>query len=585
MIFRQWPYTEFQQQNLDWLITKMKEYMSMTEGMELQIKDLKDYIDSFIDSVDVQTYVNAYIDELVNQGYFNNMLSQTMVSKFEIPNTLNGGLWYTRPFDATTGNVAQVNGGIMVDNYGYVCALRALDSSRTTLFIIDPNTNTVLQTYDVTNEFGHANSFAWTPDEPDYVYSVTGALPMAKINLSDGTITVGTQTGYSACFCGPDNKIYLVKLNGTVDDLAGNTVMNLGYSDPVMQDAVYFNGSLLVLSDLALYQFSYIDGSYLASMALPDKIGGRSVGEAENISVVNNEYMVLGSYLKNTVAVDPTRSALRLFWIRFFNATTSDQATKPSSVNLSDKDELWLMARDYRGEDVRFFLDPLVTYEFASFMEGRFSLRSQTSSNATIKGVYVRDSHMDSEYVTYQLDSNINYTGDIIALYSDIVISRQRSDLNIQNTQSTFQFSRVGTYTATFDNPADPIVFAPNSRTAHTPFANVGCEFVYSGSHGTGKLDLDLSAFMADRPPVLFLTITVSNSDGYFAKTEPVNRIEMSGTGTCITLATPSGVFTNQYSADATGITTEARSFIGYDGQTTTPPGGTYPTLTYVYHV
>lgn len=582
--FNGWPWTQFQEQNLDWLIVKMKEYMAMTEGMELKIEDLKEYIDQFIDSVDVQSHVNAYIDELVDQGYFNNMLSETMVSKNEIPNYLNGGLVYTRFFDATAGNVAQMNGGLMVPGYGFVCAVRALDSSRTTLMVIDIDTDLVIQTYDVTNDFGHANSMAWTQDEPDKVYSVTSSLPLANIDLSNGTITVGAQTGYSAAFTGPDDKIYLVKQNGTVDDLAGNTIMNISYTDPVMQDAEYYNGSMLVLSDRALYQYSYIDGSLIASMALPDKIGGMYVGEAENIFLVNGT-LGLGSYLRNTVAVDPTRSALRLFWINFVNQTNYEQATKPSSVNLSDKDALWLAARDYRGEDVRFFLDPLVTYEFASFMEGRFSLRSQTSSQATVKGAYVRDSHLDSEYVDYDLDSNISYTGDIIALYSDIVIGRPQRDHNIQNTQSTFKTYKTGSYTFTFDNPKEPIINAPSARTSHVPFANVGCEFVYSGSHTTGKLDMDLTAWFDDRPPVMFLTITLNNSDGYFARTEPLNKIEMGGTGTCITLATPSGIFTNQYSADATGITTVNRSFISYDGQSTTPPGGVYPALSYVYHL
>ena len=582
--FNGWPWTQFQEQNLDWLIVKMKEYMAMTEGMELKIEDLKEYIDQFIESVDVQAHVNAYIDELVDQGYFYNMLSESMVSRYEIPNYLNGKLVYTRCFDATAGNIAQVNGGLMVPGYGYVCAVRSLDSSRTTLLIIDISTDTILQTYDVTSAFGHANSMAWTPDEPDKVYSVTGALPMAAIDLTNGTITIGTQTGYSAAFTGPDNKIYIIKSNGKIYDLAENQVLEVSYPDPIMQDALYYNGSLLILADKALYQYSYIDGSLIASMAIPDKISGRYIGEAENI-FIENGIMGLGCYMRNTVAVNPTRSALRLFRIDFVNHTDYNDISKPSSVNLDDHDALWIAARDYRGEDVRFFLDPLVTYEFASFMEGRFSLRSQTSSQATVKGAYVRDSHLDSEYVDYDLDSNISYTGDIIALYSDIVIGRPQRDHNIQNTQSTFKTYKTGSYTFTFDNPKEPVINAPGSRTAHTPYANIGCEFAFSGSHTTGKLDLDLSAWFDDRPPVMFLTITLNNSDGYFAKTEPFNKIEMGGTGTKITIATPSGLFTNQYSADATGITTVSRTFISYDGNSTTPPGGVYPALSYVYHL
>ena len=586
MIYRQWPYTDFQQQNLDWLISKMKEYMDKVDAEEIKIQELKEYIDQFIDSVDVQTYVNNYIDYLVDQGYFNNMLSETMVSKDEIPNCLNGSLFYTRCFDATTGNIAQVNGGMFVPNYGYVCAVRALDSSRTTLLIIDTGSDTILQTYDVTAAFGHANSFAWTPDEPDKVYCISGSMPLASIDLTDGTTSVGLQTGYQACFCGPDNKIYLVTSSGQIDGLDGVTLMNLSYSDPILQDAIYYNGSILMLSDTALYQYSYIDGHLIASTVLPDKIGGRYLGEAENLTVDQDAHLIaIGSYLRNVLPQNPSRSALRIFAVSFVNYSDHNNATKPASVDLYDADELWLNALDYRKEAARFNLDPNVTFHFASFLEGRFALRSQTTSQATVKGAYVRDAHLDSEYVDYDLDPNVNYTGDIVSLYSDVVLGRIQKDTSIQNTQSTFQFFRTASYVASFTNPTDPIIYAPNARTSHTPFANVGTEYAYSGSHGAGKLDLDLSAWFDDRPPVMFLTVTLSNSDGYFARTEPMNKIEMGGTGTCITIATPSGVFTNQYSADATGITTESRSFVSYDGQTTTPPGGIYPVLAYVYHL
>ena len=67
-IFNQWPFTQFQEMNLDWIIREMKKLIIKTGNLEEAQKELKEYIDNFIDSVDVQEAVNNKIDDLIDDG-------------------------------------------------------------------------------------------------------------------------------------------------------------------------------------------------------------------------------------------------------------------------------------------------------------------------------------------------------------------------------------------------------------------------------------------------------------------------------------------------------------------------------------
>ena len=58
-IFNEFPYTNFHEMNLDWIIARVKEWLAIAENwekwkddMEAAFEDLKDYVDSYFDNLD-----------------------------------------------------------------------------------------------------------------------------------------------------------------------------------------------------------------------------------------------------------------------------------------------------------------------------------------------------------------------------------------------------------------------------------------------------------------------------------------------------------------------------------------------------
>ena len=69
-IFERWPFTSFQNLNLDWLITAMKEAVEKSTNAEETAENLKQFVNTYFDNLDVQEEINNKIDEMVESGEF-----------------------------------------------------------------------------------------------------------------------------------------------------------------------------------------------------------------------------------------------------------------------------------------------------------------------------------------------------------------------------------------------------------------------------------------------------------------------------------------------------------------------------------
>ena len=69
------PYTNLHELNLDWVIKVVKDYIAKVNTLEIDFKDLKEYVDNYFESTDFAQLVNDKIDELVASGDFTTMFA------------------------------------------------------------------------------------------------------------------------------------------------------------------------------------------------------------------------------------------------------------------------------------------------------------------------------------------------------------------------------------------------------------------------------------------------------------------------------------------------------------------------------
>ena len=74
--FETFPYTNFQNLNLNWIIKIVKEYVSKVDTLDIDFKDLKNYVISYFDNLDIQEEVNNKLDEMAESGELADIIAQ-----------------------------------------------------------------------------------------------------------------------------------------------------------------------------------------------------------------------------------------------------------------------------------------------------------------------------------------------------------------------------------------------------------------------------------------------------------------------------------------------------------------------------
>lgn len=82
-IFNEFPYINFHEMNLDWIIARVKEWLTTAENWETwkndtdqALKDLKAYVDNYFDNLDLQTEINNKLDAMVANGTLAAIINQ-----------------------------------------------------------------------------------------------------------------------------------------------------------------------------------------------------------------------------------------------------------------------------------------------------------------------------------------------------------------------------------------------------------------------------------------------------------------------------------------------------------------------------
>lgn len=76
-IFRKFPYTNYHDLNLDWIIEQVKLYIAKCDILELDFKELKEYVDS----LDIQEAVDNKLDEMADDGTLAAIIAQYLATQ------------------------------------------------------------------------------------------------------------------------------------------------------------------------------------------------------------------------------------------------------------------------------------------------------------------------------------------------------------------------------------------------------------------------------------------------------------------------------------------------------------------------
>ena len=76
MAFNNFPYTDLNDLNIDWLLRAMKEAVTTANSAMEIAQNLKTFVETYFDNLDVQEEINNKIDEMTSEGYFDNLVDE-----------------------------------------------------------------------------------------------------------------------------------------------------------------------------------------------------------------------------------------------------------------------------------------------------------------------------------------------------------------------------------------------------------------------------------------------------------------------------------------------------------------------------
>lgn len=77
-IFRQFPYSNFHEFNLDWLLGVVKALIEDLEVFDKDYEEFKEYVYEYLKNLDVEEYVREYIDELWESGALGDIIMEAI---------------------------------------------------------------------------------------------------------------------------------------------------------------------------------------------------------------------------------------------------------------------------------------------------------------------------------------------------------------------------------------------------------------------------------------------------------------------------------------------------------------------------
>lgn len=349
-IFNRWPYTNFHEMNLDWIIEEVKKVVTEVEALDLSFDELKKYVEDYFKNLDISKEVNDKIDEMAASGELEQLildalqlkalLSFNILSDLEsAENLINGS------------NVRIMGKDAYSDGYGAFYHIR---ESRTT-DIIDGDNIVSLNNYpsliaeklpDKSNEeLDRENTISkLMPETASFMWGTTRSNVGTGQAHANGGIAYHDNTLYLAYMSSNDTTAVIerVTMDG-VTKLATYTA-NMGHVNSITFNPVL---NKLVVANVTNQLFLLDENLQSATVFDLTTIGIDAIGEVAYDPIRN--VMIMGSYYLYIVNAEMTELITRI-------TTPTEWDGHPQGLTVYDG----LVIRNFNNvEKIRYeYIDP-----------------------------------------------------------------------------------------------------------------------------------------------------------------------------------------------------------------------------------
>lgn len=324
-IFRHFPYTNFHEMNLDWLLKEVKRiaeewinynttWADWREEQDVKYNELKTFVLDYFDNLDVESEVIRLFNQLEEDGYFEAIIEELAIRKENINCELVGSGFIN--YDNRPGSM---NGGCYIGD-NKIAVYYSYDTVDLGILEIR-NATTFEKLKEVELELKHGNSLTYVPDEKK-IYSCacfygddtttlipnidivdvsdinnirivetkTPPLPAYSVGIYSLAYDIITESFYGICARGTTQGEYnrLIKYNKELTEIVGEQI--LYDARPVSSQGVQvvYNDRAYLLyytpTFRSVYSFDVKTGKLLNVYSLPNLVNGyRFIGEVQNV--------------------------------------------------------------------------------------------------------------------------------------------------------------------------------------------------------------------------------------------------------------------------------------------------------------
>lgn len=239
MSFENFPYSNFHDLNLDWIINQWLDAKKSIEAFKKSFTDLKNYVDGFFNNLDVQSEINEKLDELVKNGQLSDIWQNKFAESVTFYGAIGDGVTDDTEAIISAFNNAINNNGCVIFESGKKYIVNNLNIDTNARIIVLGNNAEIISNKTIKIKLGQNSYIENLVFNGNNMADTTLSLSIAESFLSNCTIYGGTTTNlilnenYYAtkiinCVIGRNN-IYTQKgiiINATDCLLLNTTVIN-----------------------------------------------------------------------------------------------------------------------------------------------------------------------------------------------------------------------------------------------------------------------------------------------------------------------------------------------------------------------